>query len=683
MATNAAGQSSWIASAALGPVAATLAAPTRVSAPGITGTYEVGQTLSIGPEAVYDGNPAPSITYRWQMRPNGTGTITTLATGVSSFALTSAQLGMQIRIQYMATNSQGSTAWSTNSWQGPVTEASGPTLKAGTITNPAFGMLPNWDGIYSSNNNPFLDWLKLGSEWETSGSTSMDWDALLTAGHITADGTINSIPAGADNLGMRVLSGIPAGSDTASGRYRLYFTGDGGIGMNGAGSVDWPAPGQAEFNYTATGGSFVTILVDRVDSPIKFQALVHEDDWADYEAGEIFRAAWLDLIRNCRVIRFTDWMGTDYYEGSGLWADRYPENRITYQGGEGVPVEAMCKLCNKIGADPWFSLLSNVDDNYVTQFATVALATLDADRHAYVELSNKIWDGANWATAAHFRDLANTLFGDTGIEACMEAYGGRSSQVFGLWRAVWSGGNAARVHTVLQAWTPNTYISEFAMTAPRWVALGGGRVAPYTVATEWALHANLDGGMRYEDSEHPDIITTIQGWIDTLTDEQIYDNMADAMRNGNSAIGPGYTLTGLASAYADQKNLLSYYGNALNPICYEGGSHLAVPPSRNGNSQWIETYLGFYRSAQWESVWEDSVNQTWFGAFGPSSFYVRKNDIRLPDANNGYGLLRWPGDTSGNLQLAAWETMQSARTGQTGRGNDAFVGSYDLVNEGT
>ena len=120
-ATNAAGQSSWIASAALGPVAAALAAPTMVSAPGITGTYEVGQTLSIGPEAVYGGNPAPSITYRWQMRPNGTGPTTTLATGVSSFALTSAQLGMQIRIQHMATNSQGSTAWSTNAWQGPVT----------------------------------------------------------------------------------------------------------------------------------------------------------------------------------------------------------------------------------------------------------------------------------------------------------------------------------------------------------------------------------------------------------------------------------------------------------------------------------------------------------------------------------------------------------------------------------
>jgi hypothetical protein len=337
----------------------------------------------------------------------------------------------------------------------------------------------------------------------------------------------------------------------------------------------------------------------------------------------------------------------------------------------------MCRLCNEVGADPWFSLLSNADDNYVTQFASVALAELGTDRQPYVELSNKIWDGANWATATVFRDLAEDWFADTGIEACMEAYGGRSSEVFDLWRAVWTGEDADRVHTVLQAWTPNAYISEFAMTAPRWVALQSGRVAPYTKATEWALHANLDGGMRYEDSEHPNVITTIQGWIDTLPQSDVFANMADAMRNGNAAIGSGYTMAGLASAYSDQKDLLEYYGNALNPICYEGGSHLAVPPSKNGDAEWVDTFVAFHQSAQWVDVWSDSITETWYGAFGPESFYVRKNDVRLPDANNGYGLMRWSSDTTGNLQLAEWQSLQSARNGETGRGADDFIGTYE------
>lgn len=123
--TNAAGQSGWAASASTGQIAAAspvLAAPTRQTAPTVAGTFQVGQTLTIGQPAVYSGNPAPEISYRWQMRPNGSGTITTLPTA-SSLTLTSAQEGMQIRVQDMASNSQGSTIFSNNPWLGPVAAA--------------------------------------------------------------------------------------------------------------------------------------------------------------------------------------------------------------------------------------------------------------------------------------------------------------------------------------------------------------------------------------------------------------------------------------------------------------------------------------------------------------------------------------------------------------------------------
>lgn len=122
--TNAAGRSGWAASASTGQIAAApvLAAPTRQTGPTVAGTFQVGQTLTIGQPAVYSGNPAPAISYSWQMRPNGGGTITTLATA-SSLTLTSAQEGMQIRVQDMASNSQGSTAWTTGRWRGPVAAA--------------------------------------------------------------------------------------------------------------------------------------------------------------------------------------------------------------------------------------------------------------------------------------------------------------------------------------------------------------------------------------------------------------------------------------------------------------------------------------------------------------------------------------------------------------------------------
>ena len=123
--TNAAGQSGWAASASTGQIAAAspvLAAPTRQTAPTVAGTFQVGQTLTIGQPAVYSGNPAPEISYRWQMLQNGSGKITTLPTA-SSLTLTSAQEGMQIRVQDMASNSQGSTVLTSGPWLGPVAAA--------------------------------------------------------------------------------------------------------------------------------------------------------------------------------------------------------------------------------------------------------------------------------------------------------------------------------------------------------------------------------------------------------------------------------------------------------------------------------------------------------------------------------------------------------------------------------
>ena len=107
-----------------------LAAPTRQTAPTVAGTFQVGQTLTIGQPAVYSGNPSPTISYSWQMRPNGGGKITTLNTG-ASLTLTEAHVGMQIRLQDMASNSQGSTALAGVTWLGPVAAApTGPTQQA-------------------------------------------------------------------------------------------------------------------------------------------------------------------------------------------------------------------------------------------------------------------------------------------------------------------------------------------------------------------------------------------------------------------------------------------------------------------------------------------------------------------------------------------------------------------------
>ncbi len=89
------------------------------------------------------------------------------------------------------------------------------------MTNQPFGMLLNWDGPDRINNNPFVDWLKLASEWQTSGATQMGWADLVANGHITATGAVLSIPVGADNVTMT----LQAARTGATGRGAQDFIG--------------------------------------------------------------------------------------------------------------------------------------------------------------------------------------------------------------------------------------------------------------------------------------------------------------------------------------------------------------------------------------------------------------------------------------------------------------------------
>src|SRR5690606_977245 len=111
--------------------------------------------------------------------------------------LTNEHVGRQFRVQDRATNSEGTTNYANGPWSDPV-EAKpvepGGDVKAGTLTNPPYAMMLNWDGPDENNNNPFIDWLKIASEFQTSGSVSMNYQQLVDNGHITADGTILSVP---------------------------------------------------------------------------------------------------------------------------------------------------------------------------------------------------------------------------------------------------------------------------------------------------------------------------------------------------------------------------------------------------------------------------------------------------------------------------------------------------------
>lgn len=93
--------------------------PANTVAPAITGTTEVGETLTVS-DGTWTGTPTPSVTRQWQRGTSGSFANISGATG-STYVLQNADLGNNIRVVETATNTEGTTTANSNT-VGPITE---------------------------------------------------------------------------------------------------------------------------------------------------------------------------------------------------------------------------------------------------------------------------------------------------------------------------------------------------------------------------------------------------------------------------------------------------------------------------------------------------------------------------------------------------------------------------------
>jgi hypothetical protein len=134
--------SAAVATLTYGPqtiTATIVAAPVESAAPAISGTPQVGETLTMTSNGSWTAYPAPAYSYQWESC-SGNSCMPISGATASMFTLSSAQAGEQIKLQVTATNGAGSTSAESNSL-GPVTQApaSNPqsTSNSQTSTTPA------------------------------------------------------------------------------------------------------------------------------------------------------------------------------------------------------------------------------------------------------------------------------------------------------------------------------------------------------------------------------------------------------------------------------------------------------------------------------------------------------------------------------------------------------------------
>jgi hypothetical protein len=184
-----------------------------------------------------------------------------------------------------------------------------------------------------------------------------------------------------------------------SGWYHVVWDGDGTVtfGLE-AKQVRYPAPNMAVVDVQLSTGvnNGLTVSIDRTNptDPVRNLRVItpgheHGQRWVTSP----FHPAFLDRLRKFKVLRFMDWMHANVAT-SGNWTERPTAATASYAwspGGGGAPVEAMVRLSNQLGTDPWFTIGVDWDDHYVEEFAKIVRDTLRPDVTIYVEVANEMW----------------------------------------------------------------------------------------------------------------------------------------------------------------------------------------------------------------------------------------------------------------------------------------------------
>jgi Ca2+-binding RTX toxin-like protein len=580
----------------------------------------------------------------------------------------------------------------------PVVPTQSPSVDGATLTNPSLAINLEYVNDWSTQ-QPFLDVMKTSREWigheEGSWWGGFTYDDLVTGGHLDENGWLTSLPDTAWGVSAQILTDLPA--ETAgytAGRYRVTYDGEGEVTVRGGGASNVQyGDGEIWFDFQPSPGP-VIITVEDTDpngtgDNIRNISVVHENNIAAFESGEIFNPLWLELIDDMRSVRFMDWMVTNNSEQSE-WADRPEVDDYTW-ASDGVPLEIMVELANQIGVDPWFNMPHLATDEYMTEFAQYVRENLDPSLKAYVEYSNEVWnwqfEQAQWAEQQGQerwgQDNTWTQFGAA-----------RASEMAQIWRDVFGQEADTRLDLVLAVHPGWLGLEQDMLNGPLWVAENPENNLPsFTYFDSYATTGYFSGDLGYGDKA-----AIVLGWIaeseslaiadadsmglsgaarDAYIAEHRYDHAVELaiqeLRDGSVTGDPANTLEQLIStSFVYHGDVAEQHG--LDLIMYEGGTHVV------GVGQWVgnQTLTDFFVHLNFTDEMGELYNillEGWRDAGG--TMFNMYEDVRTPGQYGSFGNLRhlldensrWDAIVDFNTNNPAWWEEE--------RSPDAFIGTSE------
>lgn len=477
---------------------------------------------------------------------------------------------------------------------------------------PALGMGLNGIADWSTQ-HPFLDIMKTARGWV--GHKDGVWGAYSTedlraGGHLDDRGWPVSLPEGLDEIETVILTDQPAEAQSLRGDYVLTYKGKATIRLRGRAKRVRTEDGRITFSYSP-GDGLVSVAVSEIDpaDPIRDIAVVREEFVPLHAAGALFNPVWLSRIEDLRSVRFMDWMQTN---GSPVvrWEDRPVPSDATWMQG-GVPVEVMVRLANVIGADPWFNMPHQADDDFVRQFAEVVKRDLDPRLEAYVEYSNEVWNQifvqAGWA-----REQAEALWGPSDV-GWMQFYGMRAAQVMDIWTEVYGDEASDRLVRVVATHTGWPGLEEHILKAPlAFLKLGRMPVESFDAY-------GVTGYFGYEMGGE-EIARRVDGWLDTSEEMAQTTGRSEGLqrvalreyvkeKRFEGAIASVAKALELGSLKQLVEEIFPYHAgvarkNGLRLVMYEGGTHLVGQGTRVDDERLSDFLTDFNYTPEMAKLYE-------------------------------------------------------------------------------
>ncbi len=246
------------------------------------------------------------------------------------------------------------------------------------------------------------------------------------------------------------------------GNYRLMASGSGVLRLWGAASGSYRCPVDTLVYVDSSLGGIAIEIEESLESDPVHAIRFIMPGFANSYKEEIFNPALLSFLDDFSLIRFMDWMKTNF-SPVRHWEDRNKTDYYTQTLENGVAPEYIIRLCNSRGKDPWICIPHAADDNYIENLARLFRDSLDPERKLYIEYSNEVWNSI--FTQSGYADSMGAALGYSGNpwEQGWQFYAKRSADVFRIFEAEF--GADDRLVKVLASqsspWLSNYIISRF------------------------------------------------------------------------------------------------------------------------------------------------------------------------------------------------------------------------------